>query len=255
MGSLSNGSGSPLAYSIQTNTPANAFEIILPTGVSPTGSTFPPGFSAANCIDTANAEKCTNGTVASNRPLKGTLDHTGSVAANCGCVQVAFSKDNGKTWFPNPPVAFGGPPSSSPPPSPQPTLTPIHAVFTSSTVPGCSPPACTTAYTENATGQGLSYQWAVSIPADPPCGNGFQPNKPQTNQATWYHADVSEGGSCNHTGTTYDATGRGHPGTVVVQVSNAYWSCAATYYGTQGDNGNPVGDGPTPQACQPKAKP
>ena len=137
---------------------------------------------------------------------------------------------------------------------PQPALKPIHAVFTPSPVPGCSPPACTTVYTENATGEGLTYRWTVAIPADPSCANGFQPNKPQQDQATWYHADVAEGGSCNHTGTTYDASGRGHPGTVVVHVSNTNWSCAATYYGTQGD-GVPVGDGPAPQACEPKAKP
>jgi hypothetical protein len=30
------------------------------------------------------------------------------------------------------------------------------------------------------------------------------------------------------------------PGTVVVNVTDAYWSCAATYYGNQDDNGNPV---------------
>jgi Divergent InlB B-repeat domain len=123
-----------------------------------------------------------------------------------------------------------------------PVLRPIHAVFTQATF--------STVYTENATGQDLKYQWAVSIPADPPCASGFQPGKPQANQATWYHADVSEGGPCNHSGSTYDATGRGHPGTVVVVVSNGYWSCVATYYGTQGDNGAPEGDGAAPQPCR-----
>lgn len=138
---------------------------------------------------------------------------------------------------------------------PEPSLRPIHAVFTPAPAgQGCSPPYCTTVYTENATGQGLTYQWAVSIPADPNCANGFQPNKPRPNQATWYHADTNEGGPCNHTGSTYDEQGRGHPGTVVVNVTDAYWSCAATYYGTQGD-GTPFGNGPAPQACQPKAKP
>jgi hypothetical protein len=138
---------------------------------------------------------------------------------------------------------------------PKPTITPIHAVFTPSTVPGCSPPACTTVYTENATGQDLTYQWTVSIPADPNCAAGFHPNQPQLNQATWYHADESEGGPCNHSGTTYDPTGHGHPGTVVVVVSNSAWTCTATYFGTQGDQGNPVGDGDPPQPCKQKSNP
>jgi hypothetical protein len=135
-------------------------------------------------------------------------------------------------------------PTATLPPPPQPILKPIHAVFDQSTY--------STTYTENATGEGLTYQWAVAIPADLPCANEFQPNKPQPNQAYWFHADVSVGGPCNHTGGAYDAHGRGHPGTVVVRVTDAYWSCAATYYGTQGDNGNPVGDGPPQQPCQPK---
>jgi hypothetical protein len=91
----------------------------------------------------------------------------------------------------------------------------------------------------------LNYAWAVAIPADPGCASGFQPNKPEPNQATWFHADASEGGPCNHLGTVYDANGRGHPGTVVVQVSDVQWDCTLTYYGTQG-NGVPVGDGPPP---------
>lgn len=48
MGSLSNGNGSALAYSIQTNTSANAFEIVLPSGVNVTGLTFPSGFSSTS---------------------------------------------------------------------------------------------------------------------------------------------------------------------------------------------------------------
>ena len=41
MGSLSNGSGSALAYSVQTNTTANAFELSVPQGDSITGSSTP----------------------------------------------------------------------------------------------------------------------------------------------------------------------------------------------------------------------
>jgi hypothetical protein len=141
------------------------------------------------------------------------------------------------------------------PPAAEPDLKPIHAVFTPAQLgQACAPPSCQTVYTEDAGGVGLSYQWAVSIPADPACAAGFQPNTPQANQATWYHADVSEGGHCNHSGTTYDPNGRGHPGTVVVVVSNSAWTCTATYFGTQG-NGTPEGDGDKPQDCKAKSNP
>jgi hypothetical protein len=136
----------------------------------------------------------------------------------------------------------------------QPTLKPIHAVFTpASAGQSCSPPSCTTVYTEDATGQGLTYSWSVSIPKDPDCARGFQPNKPNPDQATWYHADVSEGGYCNHTGQDYNASGSGHPGTVTVVVTNASWSCKATFDGTQGPQAQPSSDGPAPQQCKQKA--
>jgi hypothetical protein len=121
-----------------------------------------------------------------------------------------------------------------------PTVTPIHAVFNEATR--------STLYTENVTGQDLKYRWTVSIPADPPCANGFQPGVPQPNQATWNHADTEEGGPCSH--KAYDATGRGHPGTVWVTVYNRSWRCVATFVGTQGDYGIPTGDGPTPGSCE-----
>jgi hypothetical protein len=110
MGSLSNGTGSALAYSIETNTAANAFELTLPQGNSITGTSTPTGF---NCTDTANVEECKNGSVQPNTPITGVFNHTGTIAANCGCVQFAFSPDNGKTWFT--PATLTGPPSSSPP--------------------------------------------------------------------------------------------------------------------------------------------
>src|SRR3954454_4533954 len=144
-------------------------------------------------------------------------------------------------------------PHGTTPAPPEPNLLPIHAVFKPS-APGaaCAPPACTTVYTEYATGTALKYQWALAIPPDPLCANGFQPGAPLANQATWYHADANEGGQCNHSGGNYDASGAGHPGTVAVQVSDANYTCAATYYGTQGPNGAAEGDGPAPQPCQHK---
>jgi hypothetical protein len=113
-GTLTNGSGSILNYSIQTNTPANAFEIILPSSLFISGLTFPAGFSPANCTESMNMMRCTNGSVQPNTPLLGTFDHTGTIAANCVCVQIAFSQDNGLTFFPTPPATLSGPPSSSP---------------------------------------------------------------------------------------------------------------------------------------------
>jgi hypothetical protein len=125
----------------------------------------------------------------------------------------------------------------------KPVLTQIHAVFNESEF--------TTFYKEEATdpqGLPLTYTWGVSIPEDPLCANGFTPNKPQVNEATWLHKDTTEEGACNH--TKYDGSGSGHPGTVVVVVSNGYWSCAATFFGTQGPSGEAVSDGPQPQECQ-----
>jgi hypothetical protein len=120
-----------------------------------------------------------------------------------------------------------------------PVLKPIHAVFVPSTF--------TTTYTEIATGDGLQYQWSIAMSADSDCAKGFKPNTPLQNQAQWYHADVSQGGPCNHLGKSVGP--RGHPGTVSLVVSNADWTCTATYVGSEGDNGNPIGDGAPPPAC------
>lgn len=119
---------------------------------------------------------------------------------------------------------------------PAPKLKPIHAVF--------NPMTFTTIYTENATGEALSYTWSVKIPRDLPCARGFKGSSPQPNQATWAHADVSQKGPCNHTGRQIGP--RGHPGTVTVVVKNEDWICTATYVGTEGDGGRPVGDGDPP---------
>jgi hypothetical protein len=136
----------------------------------------------------------------------------------------------------------------------QPYLKPVHAVFTPAGTSGCIfASTCTTVYTEDATAGGtpITYQWSVSIPKDPDCALGFLPGDPQANIATWYHADVKEGGRCNHNGNTYDAAGIGHPGVVTVEVSDDYWTCTATFIGTQGPSGQTVADGPTPpQPCK-----
>jgi hypothetical protein len=121
----------------------------------------------------------------------------------------------------------------------RPVLKPIHAVFDQATF--------TTTYTEDATGPDLEYKWSVSIPVDEECATGFNGNSPKPNQATWFHKDKAQGGSCNHDGLHIGP--RGHPGTVTVIVSNLGWSCKAIYEGTEGLGGNPVGDGPAPAAC------
>lgn len=133
----------------------------------------------------------------------------------------------------------------------EPRLNPIHAVFTPAPAgESCSQPYCTTVYTEDATGEDLTYTWTVSIPDDPGCAAGFHPSTPRPNQATWYHADASEGGPCNHTGNDYNASGYGHPGFVEVMVEDPWWVCYAIYHGTQGATGAPTGYGPEPQDCR-----
>jgi hypothetical protein len=123
-----------------------------------------------------------------------------------------------------------------------PVLKPIHMTFNGADF--------TTFYKEEATdaaGRKLSYQWSLAIPLDPPCANGFKPNKPEESTASWFHADTTEGGPCDH--SKYDAAGSGHPGDVVVVVSNGIWKCAATFHGSQGSEGEPIADGPPPQPC------
>jgi hypothetical protein len=125
-----------------------------------------------------------------------------------------------------------------------PKLKPIHMTFNGLEY--------TTYYKEDATdpaGRTLTYKWGLAIPLDPLCANGFKPNNPEPNYASWYHRDTLEGGPCDH--TKFDENGSGHPGDVVVVVSNGVWNCAATYHGSQGPQGQVVDDGPPPQQpCQ-----
>ncbi len=132
---------------------------------------------------------------------------------------------------------------------PPPKLRPIHAVFKPAPQnQACAHPYCTTTYTERAKGKGLKYAWSVSIPTDPGCAQGFTGGSPAANKATWYHADVTEGGPCDH--SVYNASGYGHPGWVTVVVSNAKWSCSARFHGTQGPHGERSSNGPKPAKCK-----
>ncbi len=132
---------------------------------------------------------------------------------------------------------------------PKPKLTPIRAVFDPAPQGvSCAPPYCETTYTEKAKGKGLDYSWKVRIPTDRKCAKGFLGNRPHKNAATWYHADVTEGGYCDH--SKYNASGSGHPGTVTVRVTNADWSCKATFRGTQGPQAQLSWNGPRPKKCR-----
>lgn len=140
--------------------------------------------------------------------------------------------------------------ATPPPAAPKPKLQSVAATFDPAPAgQSCAPPFCTTTYVESATGSGLHYRWSVSIPSDKGCAAGFEPNTPKPNEATWYHADVTEGGSCSH--ANYDAAGFGHPGWVTVVVSNGGWSCTARFHGTQGAQAQLSSDGRAPSACRP----
>jgi hypothetical protein len=134
---------------------------------------------------------------------------------------------------------------------PKPVLKPIDAVFRPAPAgQSCSPPFCTTTYTEDASGQDLHFRWRLSIPLDRSCAAGFHGSTPSPGAATWYHADESEGGHCNHTRQDYDAAGSGHPGVVTVLVTNAHWRCKARFSGTQGPQAQLSWNGPQPSACR-----
>lgn len=110
-GSLSNGSGSALGYSVQANTTANAFELSVPAGDLITATSTPPGFS---CTDSRNVEECKDGSVQPSTPVTGSFDHTGTIAALCGCVEVAFSADDGATWSATGTSSESSPPAKTP---------------------------------------------------------------------------------------------------------------------------------------------
>jgi hypothetical protein len=192
-GSLSNSTGSALAYSVQTNTPANAFELILPQGASITGTSTPPGFS---CTDSGNVEECKSGTVQANTPVTGSFDHTGTIAASCGCVQVAFSADNGSTWFAT--ATLAGPPSDSPPAK---TLTSLSL--------NCPPTAALDGTFQVSGKLTPPFAAGITITYTPPSGPPF-----------------------NHTATT-DGSGNYTDATAATRAGS--WTIQASYAGNSQD--------------------
>jgi hypothetical protein len=105
-----------------------------------------------------------------------------------------------------------------------------------------------TTYTIEASarqGGALTFRWALTPPAgDPTCTNFAPVNPPgvSPNRAVWHHNGDADG--CSHSSQQTGA--RGHLGTVRVFVTNARWSCEATYLGTIS------GPGPKP-TCRPRA--
>jgi hypothetical protein len=186
MGSLSAGSGSALAYSVQTNITGNAFELIVPEGMSITGTSIPPTFA---CTDIGDTEQCKNGTVQPNTPLTGSFDHTGTIMANCGCVVVAFSADNGVRW--SSPVPLTGPQSVSPmPPPPPPTQ-----ISTSLTL-SCPPTAPLDAAFSVSGSLTPPFATAVTITYTPPSGPSV--TRMQTTDSSGNYADAA---AASQTGT------------------------------------------------------
>jgi hypothetical protein len=93
-----------------------------------------------------------------------------------------------------------------------------------------------TLYTISASSPGasLTYQWRLIPPSGDPTCNKFHSSG---NTAAWHHGDLD---GCNHK----VQVAQGHPGTVIVTVSNGGFTCTATYFGTIS------GRGPLPQ-CGP----
>ena len=109
---------------------------------------------------------------------------------------------------------------------PAPTVSPVEATF--------DPNLRATFYTINVSERGggtPTYSWKLTPPkADPTC-NAFSTVKP--NEAVWHHSDTD---GCNHAlmGPA------GHLGTVTVAVKNAFWTCTATFFGTNTTSGPPA---------------
>ena len=111
-----------------------------------------------------------------------------------------------------------------------PAVSPIHALFIES---ASATHYTVTAQEPNGGGQ-LTYQWRLIPPtADPGC-NHFSATG---NTAVWQHGDQD---GCNH----QVQVSQGHPGTVIVTISDGAFICSATYFGTNS------GIGPAP-ACSP----
>jgi hypothetical protein len=117
----------------------------------------------------------------------------------------------------------------------------VFAGFAGATAPTVSPVRATAVQAEFAThyavtaedpsGKSLTYQWRLIPPtADPGCNHLSATGA----TAVWHHGDQD---GCNHN----VQAAQGHPGTVIVVVSDGEFSCTATYFGTN------TGSGTAPQ--------
>jgi len=124
--------------------------------------------------------------------------------------------------------------TSSPSPSPTPHY---PAAFTAT----FNPDAYSTLYTEPVTDPSWTYHWTVQMQADAPCGSGFAGNTPQSNQATWFHADKdaqppAPKGPCDH---NFYSNTTGHPGYVTLVVTGPGFHCQAQYFGSVSGTSQP----------------
>jgi hypothetical protein len=108
------------------------------------------------------------------------------------------------------------------------------------------PSTFTTTYPATPKIDGLTYAWSVQFTADTECAKEFKPGSPQPHQATWAHLDKEQGGPCGHGPSQVGE--KGHNGTVKVVATNDFWSCTATYIGTQG-RGTTTGES-DPAVCE-----
>ena len=107
-----------------------------------------------------------------------------------------------------------------------PTVSPVQATF--------NPNLRATFYTISVSEQGggpPSYSWKLTPPKGDPTCSKFSTVKPS--EAVWHHADTD---GCNHAlmGPA------GHLGTVTVTVKNSFWTCTATFFGTNTTSGPPA---------------
>ena len=90
-----------------------------------------------------------------------------------------------------------------------------------------------------------SYVWTLKPPENDTACNNDGTLTGIGNEFVWHHGnegDPISNDHCNHDGDAIGPTG--HQGTVSVEVSDAKWTCTASYTGTQRADGNASGDGP-----------
>jgi hypothetical protein len=200
-------------------------DISIPVGKSASLDDSPPTFDCAEVGGGGYA--ISMGLVARGAPLQvGNLGFDGTAPLHIDLVSDAICNPKGTTTTTSSTTT-----TSTTVVVPPPTIYPsaISAYFDQG--------AFSTYYTEPVYDPTWTYKWSVSIPTDPSCASGFKGSTPTPDKATWYHADTSEGGPCNHSIQIYSSV-TGHPGTVtlVVTPKDNSWTCEMTFNGTAPQN-------------------